>query len=80
MKTNHILAEIPGFGAIFDCGHCGNLHLTVGPVSITLSADAYMQLMALLNTSAANYESWLQSNSKDASAIWPDHDSSEGVA
>jgi hypothetical protein len=57
-----MLAEIPGFGRIFDCGTCGNLHLSVGPVSLTLSTDAYMQLVALLNTSAANFELWMRAN------------------
>lgn len=60
-----LLAEIPGFGRVFDCGHCGNLHLSVGPVSVTLTADAFMQLVALLNTSSANFELWLESNRKD---------------
>jgi hypothetical protein len=62
-----MLAEIPGFGRIFDCGACGNLHLSVGPVSVTLSADAYMQLVALLNTSAANFELWMRGNRAEIS-------------
>lgn len=55
-----VLAEVPGLGRVFDCGNCGNLHLTVGPISLTLSAEAYMQLVTLLNTSAANFETWIQ--------------------
>ncbi len=55
-----LLAEIPGFGRVYDCGDCGNIHVTVGPVSLTLTPDAYMQLVALVNTSAANFETWLQ--------------------
>jgi len=63
MQTeDHVLADISGFGRVFDCGHCHNLHLTVGPVSLTLSPDAYIQLVALLNTSAANFETWVQSH------------------
>lgn len=58
--TEYFLAEIPGFGRIFDCGNCGLLHLTVGPVSLTLTPEAYMQLVAMLNTSAAHFESWMQ--------------------
>ena len=53
-----MLAEIPGFGGVFDCGNCGNLHLSVGAVSVTLTTEAYMQLVALLNNSAANFEMW----------------------
>ena len=55
-----ILAERPGFGRIFDCGDCGNIHVSVGPVMLTLDPQAYMQLVALVNTSAANFETWLE--------------------
>lgn len=54
-----LLAEIPNFGRVYDCGDCGNIHLTVGPVSLTLTPDAYMQLVTLVHTSAANFETWL---------------------
>jgi hypothetical protein len=54
-----ILAERVGFGRIFDCGDCGNIHVSVGPVMLTLDPQAYMQLVALVNTSAANFETWL---------------------
>lgn len=64
-KHGYMLAEMPGFGRIFDCGACGCLHLSVGPVSLTLTTEAYMQLVALLNSSAANFELWIQ-NQKQA--------------
>jgi hypothetical protein len=64
-STGFILADIPGFGRVADCGRCGNLHVSVGPVSLTLAPDAYMQLVALLNTSAANFETWTQANAFD---------------
>jgi hypothetical protein len=54
-----LLASIDGFGQVFDCGGCGNVHLQVGPVSLTLAPDAYMQLVAMVSTSAANFELWL---------------------
>ncbi|MGC4052403.1 MAG: hypothetical protein QM757_23985 [Paludibaculum sp.] len=60
----YVLAEIPGFGRIYDCGGCGNLHLSVGPVSLTLTPEAYMQLAALLNTSAAQFELLLHGRRK----------------
>jgi hypothetical protein len=59
-QKTYVLADIPGFGRIFDCGECGNMHMTVGPVTITLEPQAYMQLVALVNTSAANFETWMQ--------------------
>lgn len=54
------LAATEGFGQVYDCGNCGNIHVQVGPVRITLDPAAYMQFVALLNTSAANFETWLQ--------------------
>jgi len=65
-----LLAEISGFGRVYDCGDCGNIHVTVGPVSLTLTPDAYMQLVDLVNTSAANFETWLQ-ESQSSSARNP---------
>lgn len=62
----YVLAEIPGFGRIYDCGGCGNLHLSIGPVSLTLTPEAYMQLTALLNTSAAQFELLLHGRQMNA--------------
>lgn len=59
-REDYLLADIPNFGRVFDCGACGNIHLSVGPVSLTLAPDAYMQLVTLIHTSAANFETWLQ--------------------
>jgi hypothetical protein len=55
-----VLAEAEGFGRVYDCGHCGNVHVAIGPVSLTLTPDAYMQLVEMMNTSAANFELWMQ--------------------
>ncbi|WP_321473298.1 hypothetical protein [uncultured Paludibaculum sp.] len=60
----YVLAEIPGFGRIYDCGGCGNLHLSVGPVSVTLTREAYLQLAALMNSSAAQFEVLLEAESR----------------
>jgi hypothetical protein len=54
-----ILANIENFGRIYRCGDCDNIHMQVGPVTVLLSIDAYMQVVALVNTSAANFESAL---------------------
>ncbi len=58
-RRGHALAEMSGFGSVYDCGACGNVHVSIGPVSLTLTPDAYMQLVALIHTSAANFELWL---------------------
>jgi hypothetical protein len=63
------LAQIPGFGSVYDCGACGHVHLSIGPVAITLAREAYLQLVAMLNTSAANFEIALH-NDEDSSVPW----------
>jgi hypothetical protein len=52
-----ILASIENFGRIYRCGDCDNIHMQVGPVTVLLSIEAYMQFVTLVNTSAANFES-----------------------
>lgn len=61
MHQSSVLAEIPGFGRVYDCGECGGIHVTVGPLSVTLTPEAYMQFVDLIHTSAANFEGWLAS-------------------
>jgi hypothetical protein len=55
-RPGTILANVENFGKIYRCGDCDNIHLQIGPVSVLLSHEAYMQLVALVNTSASNYE------------------------
>jgi len=63
-QTSCILAETDGFGRVYDCGRCGNLHVVVGPVSLTLTPEAYMQLVEMIHTSASNFEIWMQERGK----------------
>ena len=58
-RSATILANVDNFGRIYRCGDCDNIHLQVGPVTVLLSVEAYMQFVALVNTSAANFESTL---------------------
>jgi hypothetical protein len=55
-RPNTVLANIDNFGRVYRCGACDNIHLQVGPVNVLLAIDAYMQLVALVNASAANFE------------------------
>lgn len=55
-----LLAEIPDFGRVYDCGDCGNIHITVGPATITLAPEAYQQFVTLIHSSIFNYESWCE--------------------
>lgn len=66
-KPTATLAEIPGFGSVYDCGSCGHVHLTIGPVAITLARQAYLQVVTMLNTSAANFEALLHQGEEGAS-------------
>ena len=61
-----LLAEIPDFGRIYDCGECGLIHVKVGPVSVTLPPESYIQLVTLIHTSAANFETWLEKQGRGA--------------
>jgi hypothetical protein len=44
---NVILAECPGLGRIRLCG-CDAVHLSLGPVTITLAPDAFVQAAVLV--------------------------------
>jgi hypothetical protein len=55
-----VLAETPRFGSVFDCGSCGNIHVTMGPVSFVLTPDEYMKLVTMIHTSASRFEAWLE--------------------
>jgi hypothetical protein len=64
MGTQRVcLAAVEGLGQVYDCGDCGNIHIQIGPVSITVEPHAYMQFVAMLSTSAANFEMWLERRS-----------------
>jgi hypothetical protein len=62
-KPTTILSSMDGFGLIYDCD-CGAIHLQVGPVNLSLTHSGYMQLVDLVNTSAANFEALMQRTSK----------------
>lgn len=48
-----LLANIPQFGQVFDCGKCGNIHLTIGAVSFLLAPEEYMKLVTMIHASAS---------------------------
>lgn len=70
--TGVILAYTEGFGQVYDCGNCGNIHVQVGPVSLTLDPKAYMQLVEMISTSAANFELWLHDSKAYTKGSHPD--------
>lgn len=51
-----ILAAIEDFGQVYNCGTCQSIHVQVGPVTINLEPMAYMRLVDMLSSSAANFE------------------------
>lgn len=74
------LAAKEGFGQIYDCGSCGNVHVQVGPVTITLDPEAYMQFVDLVSTSAANFEVWLQLKRGETPECWSNNENSAECA
>lgn len=64
-KHGYMLAEISQFGCVFDCGNCGNIHVTIGPVSLMLAPGDYMKLVTMIHSSAAGFETWLEAKRCD---------------
>jgi len=46
-----ILAELPGFGRVRLC-ECSVIHMTIGPVTLTLAKEAFRQTAHLLNAAS----------------------------
>ncbi len=55
-----VLADMPQFGRVFDCGCCGNIHLMIGPVSLVLAPEDYIKVVTMIHASAARFETWLE--------------------
>lgn len=55
-RPNTVLAHIETFGKVYRCVDCDNIHLQVGPMNVSFSVEAYMQLVTLVNASAAAFE------------------------
>lgn len=53
MQITKILAHEPGFGHIFMCPDCDNIHVQLGFVNLTLDADAFSRFAVLVNRAAA---------------------------
>lgn len=62
----YVLAETPGLGRIYDCGSCHNIHLELGAMSIALTRAAYLQVVELVHTSAANFELLVEQNARQS--------------
>ncbi len=61
-QAKELLADFERFGRIYQCdGGC--IHLQVGPVNLSLTPEAYMQLVDMVNRSAAHFETLVQSRS-----------------
>lgn len=54
-----VLARQPGFGSIAACGH-GFVHVQVGLTTLTLSEAQYLRFVAMVNDSAATFETGRQ--------------------
>ena len=63
-----MLAAMNGFGAVSYCNRCQVVHLQIAAIDIALEPAAYMQLVAMISTSAANFETLLQQRENDPHA------------
>lgn len=59
-KPSYELAASPGFGRVYRCGHCDCIHLAAGPVTLAFTPSGYLQLVEMVNRSAANFELLLE--------------------
>ena len=64
-----LLASIPEFGRVYDCGSCGGIHVSVGQVSVTLTPEAYLQFVTLIHSSAANFEIWMEQKRRQSGSM-----------
>lgn len=49
---NVILADYPGLGRVRMC-ECNAIHVSIGPVTLNLEPDAFLQMTALMNRASA---------------------------
>ena len=63
-KPRVFLAKKEKFGTIYQC-ECGCYHLQVGPVNLALAEESYLELVSLVNESAANFELYRDQNVVD---------------
>ncbi len=50
-----VLARQPGFGSVALCGH-GFVHVQLGLTTLTLTEAQYLRFVAMVNDSAATFE------------------------
>lgn len=66
-KPKVFLAKKEKFGAIYQC-ECGCYHLQMGPFNMALSQESYLELVSLVNESAANFELYRSQDVLDENA------------
>ena len=63
-KPKVFLAKKEKFGTIYQC-ECGCYHLQVGPFNMAFAEESYLELVSLVNESAANFELFRDPNVVD---------------
>lgn len=56
-----------GVGQVLLCGHCGQVHLQLGPVTLRLTVEAYGEMASLVESARQR----LQALEAGAAAGWP---------
>lgn len=66
-KPKVFLAKKEKFGTIYQC-ECGCYHLQIGPFNVALAEESYLELVSLVNESAANFELYRNQDVLDENA------------
>ena len=67
-KPRVFLARKEKFGTIYQCeGGC--YHLQIGPFNMALAEESYLELVSLVNESAANFELYREQDVLDKNGV-----------
>ncbi|GGH13454.1 hypothetical protein [Silvibacterium dinghuense] len=67
---NVILADLPGLGRVRVCD-CNSIHVSVGPVTLNLSPEAFAQAAAMFGDAMRRYAKLLESQMATSPGSFP---------
>ena len=79
LQQRHILAQSESLGNLTRCPH-GCFHLRIGRMSLSLSEREYIELVSMLNESAANYELLREGWREDGASPYSEDDAANSDA
>ncbi len=69
-EINVILADYPGLGKVWLC-ECNSIHLSIGPVTVTLAPQAFAQTAILIHNAMKELEEISVAKNSDQSSLQP---------